>query len=89
MLSKLSSEVARRMNTLSHYMFRMRLINKFNELNKIVEVKEEYYTSQTCTKCGNIKSDLGGAKVYKCEKCKMIMERDFNGARNIMLRNNF
>lgn len=89
MVQKLSSKIARRMNTLSHYMFRMRLKNKFKELNKVVEVKEEHYTSQTCTKCGNIKSDLGNAKVYKCGKCKMVMERDFNGARNIMLRNNY
>jgi len=89
MVQKLSSKIARKMNTLSHYMFRMKLINKCKELNKTLEIKQEYYTSQTCTVCGNIKSNLGCAKVYHCNKCGMTMERDYNGARNIMLRNNY
>lgn len=89
MVQKLSSKVARKMNTLSHYMFRTKLGNKCEELNKTLEIKQEYYTSQTCTICGNIKSDLGYAKIYHCHKCGMTMERDYNGARNIMLRNNY
>jgi len=89
MVKKLSSKVARKMCTLSHYKFRIKLINKCDELNKIVEVKPEYYTSKTCTRCGNIKWDLGIAKVYKCKKCELVIERDYNGARNIMLRNNY
>jgi transposase len=89
MVQTLSSKVARKMNTLSHYMFRIKLGNKCNSLNKIMEVKPEYYTSKTCTVCGNIKSDLGSSKIYNCNKCGMVMERDYNGARNIMLRNNY
>ncbi len=77
------------MNTLSHYMFKQRLKDKCKEMNKKLEIKEEYYTSKTCTRCGNIKKDLGGVKIYECDRCKMVIERDYNGARNIMLRNNY
>jgi putative transposase len=56
-------------------------------MNIFVDEKEEYYTSKTCTKCGNIDYNLGNKNEYKCKKCDIILERDCNGARNIMLRN--
>lgn len=88
MVCKLNSQTARKMNTLSFYKFKTKLKQKCNEMNCELVIKPEYYTSKTCTKCGNIKYNLGGNKIYCCDKCGMIIERDFNGARNIMLRNN-
>ena len=32
------------------------------------------------------KKDLGCVKIYNCEKCKTKIERDVNGARNILLK---
>jgi|SaaInlStandDraft_1057018.scaffolds.fasta_scaffold04052_8 transposase len=43
--------------------------------------------NKTCTNCGNLHKSLGSNKTYKCEKCNVIMERDVNGARNILLKN--
>lgn len=38
---------------------------------------------------GNINYDLGNKDIYKCtdERCKISLGRDYNGARNILLRN--
>lgn len=89
MVCKLSSKIARVMNTLSFYTFRQKLKTKCEERNCCLEIKPEYYTSMCCTRCGNLKYNLGNAKVYECNKCNLTIQRDFNGARNIMLRNNY
>jgi transposase len=86
---KISKNNANMMNTLSFYKFRERLITKGIEKNCIIEVKPEYYTSITCTKCGNIKKDLDCNKMYNCNNCGLTLERDYNGTRNIMLRNHY
>jgi transposase len=36
--------------------------------------------------CGNIKENLGGNKIYECDNCLAIMDRDINGARNIYIK---
>ncbi len=85
---KLHSKVARKMLTLSHFLFRQRLISKSEEFeNCVVEIVDESYTSKTCGKCGNIHKELGSNKVFCCPKCNVIMDRDTNGARNILLKN--
>lgn len=52
-----------------------------------MDVAEEY-TSKTCSKCGQVHNKLGGSKIFKCPNpdCKHVMERDKNGAFNIMLK---
>jgi transposase len=85
----LSRRQTRILKCLSHYKFKKRLIDKAKEKNIKIEIREEYYTSITCTKCGNINYDLGNKDVYECvnDKCKIKSGRDYNGARNILLRN--
>jgi len=39
-----------------------------------------------CSCCGFIKYNLGGNKVFKCNKCGVVMDRDINGDRGIFLR---
>ena len=39
-----------------------------------------------CSLCGNINENLGSCEIYNCNKCKRIMERDINGARNIYIK---
>jgi len=70
----------------SYYTFIQRLQYKC-EQNKIgFIIKDEAYTSKTCTRCSN-KYDIGSDKIYKCKnnKCKLIIDRDLTGARNIMM----
>lgn len=85
MTSKLKSKVARSMMTWSHYKFRERLIHKASEYNVKVIICREDYTSKTCTKCGQL-NNIGNRKWLKCPSCELEIDRDINGARNILLR---
>ena len=72
-------------NILSHYKFKQRLYYKsIVNGTKIYDVGEEY-TTKTCTNCGNI-NNVGSDKEICCNKCSIIIERDYNGARNILLK---
>lgn len=87
MVGKLQSKTARNMYNLSFYQFRRKLLEKSNENNITVLIKSECYTSKTCTKCGTLNYNLGSKEVFCCNNCKLIIDRDVNGARNIMLKN--
>lgn len=69
-----------------HFTFRQRLIAKGEQLCANVNIVDEAYTSKTCGNCFKINYDLGSAKVFNCYGCGFNWGRDFNGARNIMLR---
>jgi putative transposase len=85
---KISSKTARKMLTWSHYRFKMRLINKAREYpNCRVIICGEEYTSQTCSECGYLHRKIGGSKKFKCPGCHQESDRDFNAARNILLKN--
>ena len=44
-------------------------------------------TSKMCSCCGNIKKELKlSDRIYKCEKCDLIMDRDLNASKNILSR---
>jgi putative transposase len=74
---------------LSFNKFKEKLKAKCNEKDIELVIRPEYYTSKTCTKCGNIKKDLGSNEIYSCKICNITIGRDIGAARNIMLRNNF
>lgn len=65
------------------YQYRTRLEYKCNLKNINYKTVNEMYSSKMCSVCGNIEKDLGSKKMYECEKCKIKMDRDVNGARNI------
>ncbi len=79
--------VARAIMTSSQYQFREKLIRKAHQHQSTVILCKEHYTSKTCTNCGNIKQDLGANKTYNCLICGCSVHRDYNGARNILIRN--
>ena len=86
---KIGKKTVRRMLMLSHFRFRQRLINKAREYPLCnVIVTPEPYTSKTCGKCGIIHKSLGNAKTFVCPNsdCGFEVDRDANGARNILLR---
>ena len=84
---KIRSRTAHAMLTWSHYRFRMFLLHKIREYKncKVIECTEEY-TSKTCGHCGQINNKLGGSKTFWCDSCKVEMDRDANGVRNILLK---
>lgn len=55
----LSSTQTRILKCQSYYKFKERLQEKAKRMNVRVDIREEYYTSITCTKCGNIDYLLG------------------------------
>jgi|SRR6185369_5177215 IS605 OrfB family transposase len=71
---------------LSHYSFTQRLISKAEEFGCKVVITDESYTSKTCGGCGELNNGLGSKKVFTCENCPYKVDRDINGARNIMIK---
>ena len=67
------------------YVFKQRLQYKCNVLNIGYKEVDEAYTSKTCTKCG-CENEKTSSKTFKCVLCKYVIDRDINGARNIMLK---
>ncbi|NEO66734.1 MAG: transposase, partial [Moorea sp. SIO4G2] len=83
---KLNKKTARNLLTWSHYKFRQHLIQMADRNDVKVVLVNESYTSKTCPQCGHIHERLGGNKKFQCPKCGFSLPRDWNGARNIMIR---
>lgn len=51
---------------------------------EFVEVPIFYPSSKTCSHCGTIKTDLKlSDRVYKCEHCGLVIDRDLNASINL------
>ena len=85
MVTRLHSKTARAMLTWAHFRFKQFLKFKASELGCLVLDMNEAYTSKTCTRCGQI-VEIGSRSVFKCSGCGLVLDRDINGARNILLR---
>ena len=84
---KIGSKTARAMLTWSHYRFRQHLLHKAREFPWCtVYLCSEEYTSKTCGGCGHLHSKLGGAKIFHCPSCDLKIDRDYNAARNILIK---
>ena len=85
---KIRSKTVRQMLCWRHFAFRTRLIAAAQRVpGASVHVRSEEWTSKTCTHCGNVKHDLGGAKSYRCPHCHLMADRDVTGSRNIFIKN--
>ena len=73
------------MNNLKFYKFKERLLFKAIERGKRVFETKEQYTTQTCSFCGNVYKP-GLSRVYHCSKCRKIIGRDVNAAKNILMK---
>jgi len=82
----INSKVVRSMLTFAYYRFREKLKTKASLMNnvKVYSLTEEF-TTKTCGCCGQI-NNVGSNDQLKCSKCKIIIDRDSNGARNIMIK---
>ena len=83
----LNAKTKRMCYALSHYKFRYILINTAEKFNSQIKIVDESYTSKTCGGCGEL-NQIGGAEIYKCSQCNFQLNRDLNGARNILLKHN-
>jgi putative transposase len=84
---KIGKKSVRAMLTWSHYLFRMRLMEKAKFTDSNVFVVSEKYTTKTCTNCMRLHPTIGGNKFFKCPHCNVKMERDLAAGRNIFLKN--
>ena len=69
-----------------YYQFQQRLKYKCIATKTNFSLIDESYTSKTCSNCGNYNEKLKGEKVYNCKKCKLVIDRDINGCRNIYFK---
>ena len=65
--------------------FRRQLEYKTARTGATLHVVDRWYpSSKTCSKCGAVKAKLSLAeRVYKCDGCGLVMDRDLNAAINI------
>lgn len=84
---RIAGKTARAMANWAHYRFKEHLLHKAREFPwcKVI-VCDEHYTSKTCGQCGHIHDALGGAKQFRCPACGFTLDRDINGARNVLIR---
>ena len=68
-------------NLLSIYKFKERLQYKCKYTNTNYKEIDEWGSSKSCSVCGYWKKDLGKSKVYHCDQCGTIMNRDVNGSK--------
>jgi len=83
---RLSGRVKFVLNMLSFYKFKQQLLNKSQEYGCKVEIVTEEYTSQCCGKCGKL-SNQYNKREKECVFCNAKINRDVNGARNILIKN--
>ena len=83
--TRLNGRVKFVLNQLSHYKFRQHLFSKAKEYGCLcIEVTEEF-TSQLCTQCGKLSKSYN-KRMKKCKHCNSEINRDVNGARNILIK---
>ena len=80
--SNINDITKRLLYSLSHYKFRMILKIQCEKYNCNYKEVNEYETSKRCHICKKI-NNVGSSKIYKCEECKIELDRDINASINI------
>lgn len=73
------------------YSIRTKLINKCKERNIELRLVDTFYpSSKTCSCYGNVKKDLKlKDRIYKCDKCGLEIDRDYNASINLKNAKNY
>ena len=84
----ISEKVARDISTKSIYRLECKLKSVCERYSTKLHIIEESYTSLTCSNCMHMKrkEELKCKRKYECLHCNQKMDRDYNAAKNIMLR---
>jgi putative transposase len=82
-LNKTSKNVAKMMRL---YVFRQRLQYKCSVRGNKYKLVKENYTTKMCTNCGINNNKIGAKKEFSCPRCKNVIGRDANGARNMYIK---
>jgi len=66
-------------------MFTDMLKYKLYEAGKqLIKIDKWFPSSKMCSGCGNVKKELKlSERIYKCEKCNLVIDRDYNASKNI------
>ena len=83
---RLNKKVKFVLNNLSHYKFKQHILNKGKEYGCEIIIISEEYTSQSCGNCGQLSKKYNN-RIKECETCNHKIDRDINGARNILIKN--
>ncbi len=62
------------------------LLYKAEEAGTVIHRVDPAYTSQICSRCGNIVEKDLSVRIHECPYCNLKMDRDINAARNILKR---
>jgi len=85
--TNLQSEHKRILYLSQFFGFRQFLEHKCNVTGTNLYIVTEEYTSQTCSICGSMDhTPFDKARVHKCLDCNSVLDRDVNGARNILIK---
>jgi transposase len=76
----------RLMMMFSFFSFKEKLKFKCGMYKKKLIIVDESYTSCTCGVCGTI-NNTKGKEIFECKECKLTIDRDATGSRNILIKN--
>ncbi len=88
MKSTLDSKTNRFIDIYSHYKFKKKIFYQCEKYGTNLKIVDESYTTKTCGNCGCMNHFVGRSNVFWCPYCKIELERDYQAARNILLKNN-
>lgn len=79
--------LAKAVSDASFFELRRQLEYKTAKTGARLHVIDRWYpSSKTCSNCGSVKAKLSlTERVYKCEHCGLVIDRDLNAAINIMV----
>jgi putative transposase len=83
--AKLAKSSKRNLVSISHYLFRQRLIYKCALRGVKIVVQPEHYTSKTCSRCLHM-TDVGSSEMFMCKHCGIVIDRDANSAKNMVIK---
>jgi len=88
---KLCKMTKRQLLAFKFYKFKQRMIDKCWKKEVTLRIVSEAFTTKCCSECGSL-VDVKGSEIFKCtnEECSMfdvVIGRDFNASRNILIRN--
>jgi len=83
---KLPRIVKRILNQYSFHKFKTKLIWACNLRGNDIIFLDEAFTTKACSCCGKCNWKVNKSEVFKCRKCKLILDRDENSSINMAIK---